>query len=182
MLQDRSRPKLRNLAFDLDVEIIDREAEAGIRQDREGGGKDDARGLGLRSFRIEDTETTLRTNVRRNCAPRVVACFGRGQSQAYELLNAAIVLQLANVALSKVCVDPATGIVTAGRHEPGFVCLELLKQGRRTERGSVGSAEPEPPIYGPVSAQLIGPVAGILVAKPVGSARGFDVPNYFRRT
>src|SRR3546814_20033785 len=53
----------------------------------------------------------------------------------------------------------------------GFVGQELLEQRRGAERGAIAGTEAQPVVERPVGAQLVGPVAVILVERAVRLAR-----------
>ena len=171
-IEDCRCSKLRYLALDLDVEIVDRKAELRVAKETEVRRKDDADNLRFRRFSFKIAQAALREGGRRDSATLVIV---RNAVSGAVICNA-----LARRAVGK----PGT-IIDAGIealvHEARFVSKELLEERGSAERGAVAATETEPIGYGPVETQLVGEITIVFVGHAVRSARRFDIRESARR-
>src|SRR5690606_36298738 len=126
-------PELGDLAFDLDVEIVDRDAEARVPEEVELRREHTADDPCSRGFRLEHAEAALGYGGRGNARCRMVGRNAVGRAVVGDTLR--------DAPGGEFGAPLAARIDRALRREARLVSKELFEQGRSAERGAVAAAE-----------------------------------------
>ena len=131
--QDIAGAKLRNLSLDADIEVINRQADFSVWQERQSRCQDRANDLGLRGFGLEYAQTAGRNAGSADTASSIIA---------RDAISRTIVSHaLGNGTSRKVGCPQVARVDPSLREEARLVGQELLEQRRRAERRAIAAAE-----------------------------------------